>query len=177
MHRKAFVSVCYICSRAREWNSPGTRVVDRNRAHTYKKGAAQGRARRQRAAAQPSSKGRPDVRPSFISTHLVFRPQTLPPHTPPPYHRSLHPGPDSTYVSALQHRAPRDLSGNRPRSTGRPSHLFSAAGTSRVEIPLRPPRSPAVAFALRPTNSQFRTHPYLRSSHVATATARGGLLL
>jgi hypothetical protein len=176
MYREAFVSVCYICYRAREWNSPRTRVVDRNRAHTYKKGAAYDRARRQSAAAQPSSKGRPEVRPRFISTHLVFRPQTLPPHPPPPltYGRPIS-GLMVLSVSALRHRAPRDRSGDRPRSTGRLSHLFSAAGTSRAGLPLRPPlhtsisrhsgwrlttqtstwpssaaeRSPAVAFALR----------------------------
>jgi hypothetical protein len=42
-------------------------------------------------------------------------------------------------VSALRHRAPRDLCSDRPSSTGRPSHLFSAAATSRAGLSLRPP--------------------------------------
>jgi hypothetical protein len=62
--------------------------------------------------------------------------KTLPPQTPLTTGRAI-PG-LAGRVSALRHRARRDLSGDRPRSADHPSHLFSATATSRAGLPLRP---------------------------------------
>jgi hypothetical protein len=75
----------------------------------------------------------------FFSTHVVFRPENPTSANPPLPQGPAIKGLTVRSVSALRHRAPRDHSGDRPRSTGRPLHLVGAAATSRAGLPLGPP--------------------------------------
>jgi hypothetical protein len=123
-HKTGTQSAVYSELRARERNSLGTRRADRNRAPTHimapHRSVPKGRGPRL------SRQVKADLRYGRgLSPHIWFSDlKTLSPHTPLTTGRAL-PGLTVRSVSALRHRAPRDLSGDRPRSTRR-RHTCSA---------------------------------------------------
>jgi hypothetical protein len=144
--------------RAWDWNSPGIRRGDRNRAHAHK--MVPHRTVLKVRGPRLSRQVKADLRygRGCLSPHIWFSDlKTLPPHTPLTKGRAI-PGLAIRSVSALRHRAPRDLSGDRPRGTGRLSHLFSVAGTSHAGISLRSPLHTSIS----------RHSDWGRTSHTST---------